>query len=295
MILKKVKKENLSEIAEYMVSMNRFPEMKCAYIGTDHEEVFTYLEEIYEENKTRFFYVEFDDQLVGVIAGDICEDNHSIEVIGPFVSCNLENRCECARVLIKAVIGVLPDYRYSFYIDCANVFVAEIVLSMKGKKHGEHYLMSLELPRDRKKQLHSTRKCIRYQESNSEQESVKVQIEALHDQLFPTAYYNGKTILEHTDDQHWIVYCMDANKVASYAYFNAEEEGYLDFIGTDQNYRRLGYATALLEYIADYLKQKDCSKIELCVSDKDKEAIQLYQLFGFHVEEKNQAFEISNL
>lgn len=292
MILKKAEKDDLPNIVEFVVSMNRVPETKCAYIGTDQEEVLNYLEEIYEENKTRFFWVESDNQFVGAIVGDICEDNHSVEVIGPFVSCKLENRYECACNLIESVMGDLPDYRYSFYIDCANAFVAEIVLSMRGKKQGNYYFMSLELTQNERKDAQLTKKSILYQNSDFEEKCVKSQIEDLHNTLFPTAYYNGRTILELTDNQHMIFYCMEEDKVVSYACFNIEEGAYLDFIGTDPNYRNQGYATILLECVTEFLKRKDYTKVELCVDDKHKEAIHLYHLLGFRVEEYNQSFVI---
>lgn len=57
---------------------------------------------------------------------------------------------------------------------------------------------------------------------------------------------------------------------------------WLDRLMIDQNFQGQGYGKAALDYLLKYLKQNfSITKIYLSVHETNKQAIQLYQSFGF--------------
>jgi len=56
---------------------------------------------------------------------------------------------------------------------------------------------------------------------------------------------------------------------------------YIHDFAVSEEYRRQGIATRLLDYIEDYAMRNGASRIELAVHLFSKEAISLYEKFGF--------------
>jgi ribosomal protein S18 acetylase RimI-like enzyme len=58
---------------------------------------------------------------------------------------------------------------------------------------------------------------------------------------------------------------------------------------TDEQYRRQGWATALLEYVKEMATEAGCYKVMLTTSSKDEGILQFYEDMGYYRNEK-QAF-----
>ena len=55
----------------------------------------------------------------------------------------------------------------------------------------------------------------------------------------------------------------------------------IDYVIVNNNYRRKGVASKLLEYLIDYCKEKSISNITLEVNENNIAAINLYKKYGF--------------
>lgn len=290
--LKIANKDDLGTVAQYMSKVNAVLHMRSAYIETDEREILDYLEEIYMENPKAILFLEEGTEIIGAVAGDICCDNQTIEVIGPFISPHICNGEKYGQDMIEAMKALAPGYRLQFFIDIKNMFIDQLILRNNGKKTTQHCNMVLEL-QDWYKEDNINKvpnNCIKYTNGADEEKIIKHQIEELHDKLFPRSYYNGSTMMDMLDNNHIISYCVEEARVVSYASYNTEDEGYLDFLGTNPMDRCKGYGSSLLQQVFSIVKSKQCKKIKLCVGGENHNAIRVYEKLGFKVTERNQAY-----
>lgn len=88
------------------------------------------------------------------------------------------------------------------------------------------------------------------------------------------------------------------NKIIGYAVFSIKEKENpsmryrkqlnIEAICIDENYRGNGVGTLLLEYIKHKAKEQRCTDMYLTVNQENKNAIKVYEKFGFRV--KNIAY-----
>ena len=64
----------------------------------------------------------------------------------------------------------------------------------------------------------------------------------------------------------------------------------IDYVIVNNNYRRKGVASKLLEYLIDYCKEKSISNITLEVNENNIAAINLYKKHGFIVVSKRDKY-----
>lgn len=291
--LRNANEKDLVNLAEYMSSINSSTMMRCAYIGLDKFEILEYLKEIYEDNCKAIFFIEDGEKILGAVAGDVCDDNNTIEVIGPFIDLDFIERKQYGHKMIDGIKELNSQYRLKFFIDEDNLFIRELILDNNGNKVGDHYTMSMELSNYKESQdgFKGEKKCIQYTNSGVEENDIKYQIEKLHDKLFKNSYYNGETIIRAVDEKHILDYYLEKGKVVSYIFYNIEDEGYIEFLGTDTMARKMGYAGELLRHSFKFMKNHSCINVGLCV-DANNKAISLYEKFLFKVDEKNQAYVV---
>lgn len=55
------------------------------------------------------------------------------------------------------------------------------------------------------------------------------------------------------------------------------------FFSVDEKYRGKGIGTELLNYVKDFGKENNCTDLYLTVNEENKDAINLYEKFGFKV------------
>lgn len=85
--------------------------------------------------------------------------------------------------------------------------------------------------------------------------------------------------------------CLSDNKVLGYVGISAIlDEGYITNIAVFPEYRKLGVATALLNRLTDFAKEKSLAFISLEVRESNQNAISLYEKLGFKFEGKRKNF-----
>ena len=283
------KKQDLGRIGQYMARMNMNQYTGCTYLGEDEQEIIEYLYEIFHENEESCYYIEENGVIVAAIAGDRVEDNMRVEVLGPYVNQEIEQKETYAQLLIRTLQKVAPHFQLTFFHPCANTFMRQVLMQMNAKVKGRCYGMELDLD---KQNLLGTPKYPYefYSKQDSDTKDVAVQIANLHNKIFQGAYYNGTSLVKQVDECNWLVYCMDHGRVTAYAAFNAEEGGYLDFLATALEERNKGYARTLLYAVNKKLKSYGCQSVCFTVDDDDVEAIQLYRTSGYQETSYSQTY-----
>lgn len=283
---------DLEKIAEYMAKMNSLDENRCAYIDNNKSEILDYLKEIHKNSSDAVIFIEEDEGVIlGAAAGDICDDNSTIEVVGPFIN---RDMIECTKYLKQMVIMMKElkrGYRIKFFIDDKNEFIKQFIISNNGMITGNHCNMTLKLSEEINKYEVNNVQCVDYTKSLAD-ENIKHQIEKLHDSIFSDAYYSSDTIIKKINDSNILSCCLVDGEVVSYAFYNLDDEGYLDFIGTDRSKRGKGYGISLLSHVLGNIKSRKCSIVRLCVNSDNEEAISMYKKAGFKITSEEQVYSM---
>ena len=291
--IKTAERADLGKIAEYMSLMNSRNENRCAFVDNDKEEILDYLNEIYDSNDQAVVFIENESHVLGAAAGDVCDDNNTIEVVGPFVDKKITSCEKYLQQIVSLMKELNKGYRLKFFIDDENEFVKQFIISNNGMITGSHCNMTLSLL-DFAADKNDSRvdvQCVDYTMSLQD-EKIKVQIEKLHDVFFSAAYYNSDTIMKKINESNILSCCLVDGKVVSFAFYNTEDEGYLDFIGTDKDERGKGYGLFMLNHVLGNIKSRKCNFVRLCVNSENISAINLYKKAGFKFTEKNQVYSL---
>lgn len=282
-------RELLKDISIFMTNCNKELSKHCAFLGTDEEEILEYLEEIIEDNDHAVLCMFSEQGIHAAIAADICEDNKSIEILGPFVADDIlaRDNKEWFNEMIVQIRKLAPDFYLSFFVSNENKEIIQLLKENHAMKEAEHCVMELFL----NKEYVDCHTCRMVEETTALE--IRKQIEDLHNNLFGGAYYNGATLLKLVDEEHFIQYFMEDSVVTSYAFYNKEAgEGYIDFLGTDINYRKKGHASRLVGQVSTHLIQECCRKVRLCVSADNGPAIKLYEKNRFAVKALNSSYKM---
>lgn len=118
-----------------------------------------------------------------------------------------------------------------------------------------------------------------YPQIKDKAEAVK-KVEADFCNYIKTEFLNGKNIY----------YVLDKNGVwvsALRLYHIADNVYYLEALETNPNYRKMGYATQLLNNVIDELKAKGNFKICDCVGKKNTASLNTHKKCGFKIVSEN--------
>jgi ribosomal protein S18 acetylase RimI-like enzyme len=78
---------------------------------------------------------------------------------------------------------------------------------------------------------------------------------------------------------------VDGNSAGMTAYHISGSTLIIDDIAVKEEYRRMGIASALLDYVKDVGEQEKCHKIEITSTNDNIPALACYQRFGFNIKE----------
>ena len=124
------------------------------------------------------------------------------------------------------------------------------------------------------------------------------QVHKIHVKWRPDIYKDVEKVIDKsffekliTDKQIYVAK-LD-NKIVGYLMFMIKEQNnpvmnfkkylIIDTICVNENYRKKGIGTELLEYAKEIAKKYDCTDLQLNVSPENVNAINLYEKFGFTV------------
>lgn len=106
-----------------------------------------------------------------------------------------------------------------------------------------------------------------------------------------------KLVKANLKNKNYKYYIAELNKkIIGFCYFGIEEcnrkEGFIGEIFVLPKHRKKGIATQLIAIAENWLKDNNCTKIQISVNSRDRNALKLYQKLGF-VKQKNILIDLS--
>lgn len=267
MTVRSIKAHDIPMIASGMAGRNQLAKDRCGYIDTDADSIASYLNEIYEDGGS--ILVSKD----GMVAGDVVDDNRSVEVIGPYGDSVI-----AVIELIEELKYRHPSYDLLFFVDRANEFVIQAVIQLGGTSE-EHWEMDGEL-----KEAEVDPSIRPYRRGEY--------MYHLHDELFPKAYYAGKSLEEMAlSSQAKLAVYKEGDEVKGYIFYQTDP-AYIDFLGVDEKARQNGIGSKLLAYALNDAYQAGEKNITMSVRQSNKAGISFLEKHGFTIAQENIALRL---
>ncbi len=250
-----------------------------AYLGEDAAAI---AEEMIEEDDdwtAAAAVAEVDGALVGWLMGSVDPDMGRVWWFGPFVDADDDGWPTLADALYEHASGLLaehvdeeefaPDSRFETLIGWASergfdVDPGSAVLRLSGD-------MTPSGPID-------AAITIRHIADTDAEH-----ITALHDELFPGTHITGKTLATDADERHIRLVAHHDGSFAGYvaAELQPDGDGYIDYLGTANEFRRRGIAAALIRAAVVALSEQGAGDMNLTVREANHGARALYTGLGF--------------
>lgn len=124
------------------------------------------------------------------------------------------------------------------------------------------------------------------------------QVHEIHVNWRPDLFFSvdeviSKEAFEEMIQTNRIFVAKIENEIVGYVTFSIEEKNnpsmryrkqlQIQAICVDEKYRGKGIGTELLNYVKDFGKENNCTDLYLTVNEENKDAINLYEKFGFKV------------
>jgi len=122
-----------------------------------------------------------------------------------------------------------------------------------------------------------------------------LQFASLHAELFPNTYYSAEQLINlSTEDDKTLLIHLDSGNLAGYVFVQARpasRDGYIDFVGVEQGYRRQGIGRGLVRQAVEWAVERPfVDKITLTVNNENEGAISLYHSLGFVTEMLSRSY-----
>jgi ribosomal protein S18 acetylase RimI-like enzyme len=225
------------------------------------------------------FMLAFDDKwLIGIFGLDANPEINRVWLFGPIVE--HEDWQTIADDLYLSLSSLIPatTHDQDIFCDVQNIHLQEFASRHEFPLTSENAILTLMGDS-------YTPLAGRESEIISYEEGFFPQFETLHKQLFPTASYTARQIVEKTDQIHHLFLAVENAQLLGYHFCKTHpesESGYIDFIGTDETARGRGIGADLLASGIDWmLSAPTTHRIDLTVNADNIVARNLYEKFGF--------------
>lgn len=267
MTIRSINAKDIPMIASVMAGRNALAQERCGYIDTDVESITRYLNEIYEDGGSILLSKD------GMTAGDVVDDNRSVEVIGPYGDSVI-----AVLDLIEELRYRHPSYDLLFFVDRKNEPVIRAVTQLGGTSE-EHWEMTRFLSEGT---LDPAIRPLRRGEY----------IRRLHDALFPKAYYAGSSLEELAlSGQAKLAVYKQGPDIKGYIFYQTDP-AYIDFLGVDEAARTQGIGSKLIEYACHDAWLAGNKDIQMSVRQSNQAGIRFMQKHGFTIAEENIALRL---
>lgn len=263
MTVRSIKSQDIPMIASGMAGRNQLPADRCGFLGTDVAEIQQYLYEIYEDGGSILLSKD------GMVAGDVVDDNRSVEVLGPYADSVIT-----AIELIEELRYRHPSYDLLFFVDRANQTVLQAINQLGGNEQTEHWELTRPVS---PVETDPAIRLIRRGEY----------VRTLHNRLFPKAYYSGETLEEMAfAGQASLAVYREAGIVKGYIFYQADS-GYIDFIGVEETARNQGIGKRLIDFASHDVYSQGGDALHMAVQQTNQVAKQFMLDQGFTMAEEN--------
>lgn len=262
MSIRSIKAQDIPMIASAMAGRNAVAKERCGFIGSDPTQIAEYLSEIYQDGGS--ILISRD----AMAAGDVVDDNRSVEVIGPYGDSVL-----AVREMIEELRYRHPSYDLLFFVDAENSHVLEALAGAEASRE-EHWEMVRELePGEPDPDIRFFRRG--------------EFIAKLHDELFPRAYYSGKSLEDMALSGHGKLAVFRQEQVILGYIFYQTHPAYIDFLGVSEAARNTGIGTRLLNHACQDAWEQGDRTIAMAVRKANAAGTSFMQKHGFEIAEAN--------
>jgi hypothetical protein len=188
-IVEKAKEREIQEIAAFICSLNNDKEHHVGFCGKDVDEIVHSMKEDFTDVSAHeaFILAREDNTFIGVLGFDTDLSRGSAEVWGPFI-CHMK-WIEIAEDMWTRGLELLPDSIKAFqlFYDINNINGLQFAADLGFSQTSEQAILSI----DKKHRQDVT--CM---ERNELSKEYYLDMQILHDRLFPNSYYTGKEIIQ---------------------------------------------------------------------------------------------------
>jgi GNAT superfamily N-acetyltransferase len=271
-------KDRFDELVQFVAGLNSEGEHHIGFFGEGEADVRAALAECLIPPAEGFTMAYASDRLVGVFGVDADPEINRAWLFGPLV--DHQDWHDIADQLYAKVLPRIPvNIRdYDLFADVQNTRMEGFAVRHGFPTHSENAVLTLT--RENYKSPGKGRsQVIRYQQRFFKR------FEALHQALFPNAYFTARQIADKLDKTHRLFLVVEERQLLGYHFCKIEtesESGYVDFIGTHPSARGRGIGADLLAAGVDWMLTASTTlKINLTVNADNVPARRLYKRFGF--------------
>lgn len=282
----------VGEIAKFIANINKSKSSNVGYAGGNRHEIEACLTEKFSDlslDESIIVYME-QGEIVGFLGFDVDLEEGTAEIWGPFIDTESGPLWQrIATDLWNTGVAKLGNRVHTFkgFYNAANdrarEFMNQLGFVYKQKE-------SVLVIRRSSAKLEQGRSRIDSKSNNSIAAWDKRWKEAfsiLHDQCFPSTYYNSSAILERLSDENRLFLYLQEEELLGYIYTEGNEEhaeGSVEYIAVSAAARNKGIGTELIRYAVTDLFDRPIEEIRLCVSSSNSTALGIYLRAGFIVE-----------
>jgi len=268
------------DLAQLAAPLQQRPDRFQAYYGDDVDEIAAEIEEI-PDWRSMVTVMLADDQLVAWVAAEVDDEVGRTWWWGPVVEPALD-WTGTARGLLEVAEGRLDGRvdQFEFAVDARHVDAIALAEELGHRRDTGSLLLRLD------DALGVT---------TSVEAAAQLQIEppappwhtrlaALHERVFPDSHRTGEQIAANAEGDVVLI-ATDRHTGALAGYVRAEiqpgGEGYLDFLGVDEQVRSRGFGRHLVAAAVAELVERGVTSVSLTVREDNAPARSLYTHLGF--------------
>ena len=296
--------ERVPAMARLISELNADPAHHVGYCGTEAEEIeHSIQEEFGEYELDQYVTLLYEhEELIGLLLLDADEEEGQAELWGPFIIKGDWGEWQTAadQLWAAALAKLSPSIqRIAGFYHIHNHHALAWMETKQAVKQGQHTILKLEELSGQQlviDQIDNQKlKIVDIGEimSSSSELPIPAELDAilssfrsLHNECFPSTYYDSGAILSRLAEDNRLFICLYANELAGYVYLEGSREfreGQIEYIAVrpDRRGRRIGLYLLhhALQHLFGSIKVKEVS---LCVNNNNPVAISLYHKAGFH-------------
>jgi ribosomal protein S18 acetylase RimI-like enzyme len=277
---------NLDAAISFITRLNQIKAHSIGYLSQSVREIAADVTAIQAPDGYGFIMVSDLGQLIGLLGLEFDIELGRSWLYGPLVE--YEDWDAIADQLYEAVMATLPSEIRDQEIYChkENIRVQEFARRQGFIFYSEGAVLTLGVG---EKGYLPNSNSLKFVEEYTDQFIV------LHARLFPNTYYSGEQLIKlaEDDDKHLFVHLLDDNLVG-YTFIQGREayrDGYIDFLGVDEQFRHQGIGMSLISSALNWFFQLPyVEKVTLTVNTENTTAMAIYQGLGFKIESVSQAY-----
>lgn len=277
-VITKMSESTIDEAVNFMARGQSVSEHYIGYFGITVEEIRIYIQELEVDWQESTLLVYEGEKLVGVIMADYDAEIKRAWVHGPIVE-HREWQWVADKLFEELITQIIP------------IDITELEL------YGERRNINLKTFAERQGFIPTKPSCVLCFPRTKWMSLPKIEGQAiseeyydafqvLHAKLFPGTYYTGAQILDMRDHTNAVFIETENQMLLGFIRGKLEEEtqqGYIDFVGVEESFRRRGIGKNLVTAILHWLFRSfaQINAVTLTVYETDVPAVKLYTNLGF--------------